>query len=127
MPTDCWKARAKWFGESPATEDNAFKLIFSPRCSSMNAQMRFFSTGERPPRLKSDASGMGMLLNMLKRGLEWTIASGEFLDRLVRASGGVSNTRHKSCPVIRVNRIGMSWPPRLWNRYALNSKKADRC
>jgi len=97
MPTDCWKARAKWFGESPATEDMASRLIFSPMCSSMNSQMRFFSTGARPPRLKSDASGMGMLLNMLKRGLEWTIASCAFRDRLVRASGGVSNARHESC------------------------------
>src|SRR5262249_62269007 len=96
MPTDRWKARAKWFGESPAAEDNASRLIFSPRCSSMNAQMRSFSTGERPPRLKSDASGMGMLLNMLKRGLEWTIASGEFLDRLVRSSAGGSYYLQKS-------------------------------
>src|SRR5262249_50778015 len=116
MPTDRWKARAKWFGESLATEDNVSRLIFSPRCSSMNAQMRFFNTGERPPRLKSDASGMGMLLNMLRRGLEWTIASGEFLDRLVRASGGVSNARHKSCPLILVRTIGRSCPPRLRNR-----------
>ncbi len=50
--------------------DKASRLIFSLMCDSMKSQTRCFIEGERPPRLASGPSGMGMKLSMLNLGCE---------------------------------------------------------
>jgi len=67
---------------------------FLPMCNSMNSQTRIFSVaGERPPRFRSGASGIGMKLSMLKPGLRVNDCSGQLRERFDSPGGGVINAR----------------------------------
>src|SRR5262249_60349055 len=51
MPSDCLKARAKWYIDSPAIPASTWMLMFSSKWASMYSRTRRSDRGGRPPRI----------------------------------------------------------------------------